>query len=901
VVAEIVRLREGHSEMIGSNLKHFQITDALGAGGMGEVWRARDTKLEREVAVKLLPEAVAKDPERLSRFQREARTLASLNHPNIASIYGLEDADDRMLLILELVEGEGLDQRIARGPVPIDEALAIARQIAEALEAAHGQGIVHRDLKPANVKITPGGRVKVLDFGLAKAFEPAADAPDLTRSPTLTAHMTAAGVVLGTAAYMSPEQARGVEVDKRADIWAFGCVLYEMMAGQQPFRGDTVSDVLASILKESPDSSALPANTPRRLRRLLDRCLTKDRRQRLHDIADARIEIDEILEGGEAAQPATEVEPGARRRLRLWQVAAGVLLLSTLATGWLALRTGPEPREVVRAFIPAAADTSFSLDPSGPGVVALSPDGRNLAFAAADKGGKILLWVRRIGDLTARPLPGTDNAAYPFWSPDSRFLAFYSDGRLRKIDAAGGPPVTICEAENGKGGSWNEAGQILFAPAHNTPISLVSAAGGEPRAVTELPEGVVGHRFPLWLDDDRFLFLARSVAGAASDRIMVGSIGTPTAGREVLAAASNVAVASGRLLFVREGILMAQPFDTGRAEVTGDAVPVAEDVLYMGGARWGVFSASQTGRLTYLTGAVQRESELVWVDGTGRVISQLGAGVLHRDVRLSPDGLSVAAEVIDETNGTSDIWIYDVRRGLRTRFTFDAAMDWWPAWSPDGKRIAFASDRSGKNGIYVKPVGGSEEVDLVLEDAERDIGPEAWSPDGRWLVHISLVSADKSDLWALNMETGERVPVAATSFAESSPAISPDGRWIAFSSDESGEGEVYVTSFPQPTRHWQVSTGGGDYPRWNGDGSTLFFVRGDGELMSAEVEGSGDAFVVGKLSELFRWDRPPGFRWPYDVDVSGDRFLINRGGAATESAPLTLVLNWDAELEPEGR
>jgi Tol biopolymer transport system component len=887
--------------MIGSNLKHFQITDALGAGGMGEVWRARDTKLEREVAVKLLPEAVAKDPDRLSRFQREARTLASLNHPNIASIYGLEDADDRMLLILELVEGEGLDQRIARGPVPIDEALGIARQIAEALEAAHGQGIVHRDLKPANVKITPGGRVKVLDFGLAKAFEPATDAPDLTRSPTLTAHMTAAGVVLGTAAYMSPEQARGVEVDKRADIWAFGCVLYEMLAGQQPFRGGTVSDVLASILKESPDSSALPANTPRRLRRLLDRCLTKDRRQRLHDIADARIEIDEILEGGGAIEAPVEGAVGGGRGLRIWQAVAALFLLTTVAAAWLALRPDALPREVVRAFIPPAADTSFSLDPSGPGVVAISPDGQNLAFAASDSSGAVLLWVRRIGDLTARPLPGTEDAAYPFWSSDSRYVGYFSNERLRKIDAAGGPPVTICEAENGKGGSWSEDGQILFAPAHNTPIHLVSAAGGDPRPVTELSEGIVGHRFPVWLPDGRFLYLARATSGAESDRIVVGSMDAVTTGREVLAAASNVAVASGRLLFVREGILMAQPFDVDRAEVTGDAVPVAEDVLYMGGARWGVFSASQTGRLTYLTGAVQRESEMVWVDRTGRLVAQLGAGVLHRDVKLSPDGLFAAAEVIDETNGTSDIWIYDVRRGLRTRFTFDASMDWWPTWSPDGSRIAFASDRSGSNAMYIKTVGGSDDETVVLEDPDRNFGPDSWSPDGRWLVHISLSASEKSDLWALNMETGERLAVAATSFAESNPAVSPDGRWLAFVSNESGAEEVYVTSFPQPARRWQVSTGGGDFPRWRGDGSELFFRRPDGTLVAAEVDGSGDGFVVGKMAELFRWDRPPGFRWPYDVDQSGERFLINRGVASTDSAPLTLVLNWDVELEPQGR
>ncbi len=888
--------------MIGSTLKHFQITDELGKGGMGEVWRARDTKLDREVAVKLLPEAVANDPERLSRFEREAKMLAALNHPNIASIFGIEEAEGRQLLVLELVDGEGLEERIARGAVPVDEGLEIGRQIAEALEAAHGQGIVHRDLKPANVKLTVGGRVKVLDFGLAKAFEPTADQLDLTRSPTLTAHMTAAGVVLGTAAYMSPEQARGIEVDKRADIWSFGCVLYEMLTGSQAFKGDTVSDVLASILKEEPDLDALPAKAPRRLRRLLERCLTKVPHQRLHDIADARIEIEEIQAGGEDAEPEAKIAARRSSGVRVWQGVAAILLVATAALSWMALRRETAPQTVLSAFLPAPEETTFSLEPSSPGVVAVAPDGSQIAYSATDQMGTTLLWVRRVGDLSARPLPGTDGAAYPFWSPDSRHLAFFSeDNKLRKIDTAGGPPVTLCGAENGKGGSWGPEGRILFAPAHNTPISVVSAAGGDPQPVTELAEGVVGHRFPTWLSGGRFLFLSRSASGAESDRIMVAEIGKVGPGREVVAAASNVVVASGQLLFVREGTLMAQPFDESTAEVTGEAVPIAEDVLYLGGARCGVFSASKTGLMAYQTGAMARESDLVWVDREGRELSQLGGGVLHRDLRISPDGKFAAAEILDEATGTADIWIYDLNRKLRTRFTFDPTMDWFPAWTPDGKRIAFASERSGELDIWIKDVGGSSPEEPLLQSPGHNLGPESWTPDGGWMVYLRVENGVNPDIWAVPVTGGEPIPVVASSFRESAPDLSPDGRWLAFVSDESGRPETYVTTFPEPTRRWQISTDGGGRARWRRDGRELFFRTPNGSLWAVNVDGTGDSFVVGEMKELFSWVRPPGFRPSFDVAPDGQSFLINRAVDAGRAEPLTLVLNWDVELAGDPR
>jgi Tol biopolymer transport system component len=839
------------------------------------------------------------------RFKREAKVLASLNNPNIATLYGFESVTDTemetgaetVFLAMELVEGEDLLERIARGPIPLDEAIPIAEQIAEALEAAHEQGVVHRDLKPANIKVTEDGRVKVLDFGLAKAYEPSADEAALTHSPTLTAHMTAAGVVLGTAAYMSPEQARGSEGDKRADIWAFGCVLYEMLAGKQAFRGDTVSDVMASILKEEPDAAALPANTPPRLRRVLDRCLAKQPRQRFHDIADARIDIEEIAageDGGyEVSQPSTP-----SRGIWIWRAAAAALLLTALVTSGFALRSAPRQEKVLRAFIPPPTDTSFSLEPASPGAVAVSPNGQQLAFAARDAGGEVLLWVRRVGDLEARPLSGTEGAAYPFWSPDSRHLAFFTDdGKLRKIDTTGGPPVTICAAANGKGGSWGSDGHILIAPAHNTPIHIVSAAGGESSPITEVPDGVVGHRFPQWIDHSRFLFLARSSGGAEEDRIMVASTVEPSAGEPVIAASSNVVIASDRLLFVRERTLLAQPFDLKRAAVSGDAVPIAEDVLYLGGARLGVFSASQDGLLAYQTGDVQRETELVWLDRQGQVVGQLGAGVLHRGIVLANDGEYAAAEVLDEATGASDVWIYDVSRGLRTRFTFDPNMDWFPVWSPDGRSIAFASNRSGTNDIWVKEVGGASNERPLLEDPDNDVGPMSWSRDGRWIVMIRIDPDNNSDIWALPTDGGDPVALAASSFDESTPALSPDGRWLAYASDESGKSEVYVTTFPNPARRWQVSTDGGELPQWRADGRELFFIRPDGSLAAAEVDGTSDTFSVGEVGALFSWAQTPAYGWPYGVTGDGQRFLVNRSLTSTESAPLTLALNWDADLQ----
>jgi serine/threonine protein kinase len=924
----------------------YRILSPLGAGGMGEVWRAEDTKLGREVALKMLPAEFAGDPERMARFEREAKVLASLNHPNIATLFGLEtvmsgtDADSDAdadadagtgadgnskfifhnskltasavtFLVMELVEGEDLSNRIARGPIPVDEAVSLARQIAEALEAAHEQGIVHRDLKPANIKLKADGTVKVLDFGLAKAWETGSADASLSLSPTMTQHATAAGLILGTAAYMSPEQAAGTAADRRADIWSFGVVFWEMLTGHKLFEGETISHVLASVLKDEVGLDELPASTPPRLRDLIGRCLERKPRQRLQAIGDARIVLEEyerdpsLLTAVGASHEAGDATSSSRSSKLPWIVAALATALFAISTGvvlWTGAEGATKERRVLRANIPPPPESSFGLEAFAPGSVVISPDGSRLVFAVVGTDGQRVLWVRRLDELAARALPGTEGGSYPFWSPDSRHVAYFSgDGNLRKIDTNGGPPVTICTAPNGKGGSWNRDGQILFTPLHNSAIHIVPAAGGTPIPAISKPDTITSQRFPHWLPGGKFLYFARSVEGPEHDRVMVASIDDPDPGRELLAAPSNVVVASGYLLFIREETLMAQPFDPSAAALVGDAVPVAEDVMYMAAARFGAFSASENGVLVYNTGNVVMHSEVAWVDRSGEVTANLGTGDLFFDLRVSPDGRSAAIVELEASAGTSDIWIYNLQRGLRTRFTFDPNNDWYPVWSVDGSRIAFASSPNGNNEIWAKEVGGAGEAEPVFQDEDRQLFPQTWSPDGEWLVFERVGVDNNIDLFALPSGGGDPVALVASSFSESHATVSPDGRWMAFVSDESGTNHVYVTTFPEPARRWQISTDGGSFPRWSADGSELFFVNSSSGLVATEIDGSGSTLSVGSSSTLFQLNLVGVFRYPFDVAPDGSRFLVIRSASVASSDPIVVVLNWDVELEKAGK
>lgn len=891
----------------GSRIAAYEITGKLGEGGMGEVWRATDTKLKREVAIKVLPAAFTDDRERLARFEREAQLLAQLHHPHIASIFGLEESDGVRALVMELVDGPTLADRMEAGALPLEECLSVARQILEALEEAHEKGIVHRDLKPQNVKVTVEGKVKVLDFGLAKAMDTAAagmsgaplSSPTMMNSPTLTAlHGTQLGVILGTAAYMSPEQARGGAVDRRADLWAFGVVLYEMLTGNTVFAAETVPDTLAAVLTRELDWSALPPETPPEIRRLLRRCLARKPKSRLHSAADARIVVEEVLAGtaGDEASPVAAPAVAATPPPRLWPLRAGLaaLALSTVALGGFITLDRPAPPKVVRATVLPPEKASFYLESTRPGPVALSPDGRHLAFTLRTADGRRSLWVRAVDALEARELPSTENAHYPFWSPDSRQIGFFSESHLKKIALAGGPPVSLAPADFGKGGSWSPKGQIVFAPSATGPLFVVPSAGGEAKPVTALVEATAdaGHRLPRFLPDgEHFLFVARQANGA---EVRVGSLsGAPP--EQLLATDSNAEYASGRLLFVRASTLMAQPFDARTRQLSGEAIPIVENVLTIPGAVVAAFTASAEGTLAYQTGSSGSDVRLVWRDREGKALGTLGEAAPQRNPRISPDGRSVAVHMPDPGSGANDLWIWDVRRGLRSRFTFDPAADQGPLWSPDGEMLAFSSGREGSfNAIWTAPVGGTEPPRRVAA-GPRSLVPQAWSPDGERIVATAFGGSSPVDLVVVPAAGGDPEPLVAAEFAESNAALSPDGRWLAYQSNETGRDEVYVTSFPVPGRKWQVSQGEGLMPAWRGDGREVYY-RDERGLWAAEVDGTKAVLEVGVVRRLF--DLPGSFAptRQYDVTPDGQRFLVGEPIDATNASPVTLVLGWDTEL-----
>jgi len=861
--------------MIGTSIGAYRITAKLGAGGMGEVYRARDTKLDREVAIKVLPAALAQDPERLSRFEREAKVLASLNHPNIAQIYGIEESNGFRALVMELVPGTTL-----KGPLPLETALNYAKQIADALEAAHEKGITHRDLKPANVMVTPAGVIKVLDFGLAAVNS--ASAPgigDPTKSPTLTIGGTQAGMIMGTAGYMSPEQASGGTVDKRSDIWAFGVVLWEMLTGKQLFQGTTISHILASVLKDEPDFTQVPP----RVRRLLRRCLEKDPRNRLRDIGDAM----ELVEVGAEATPAAKASPPSRLG-KVWFIVAALSALMAGAVAFVHFREKPPEMPLLRTTILPPEKTAFEFN-SNRGLLAVSPNGRRLVFAASGDG-KSQLWVRPLDALTAQPLPGTAGAMLPFWSPDSRFVGFFADGKLKRIDISGGPPQTLADAPAGRGGTWSADGVIVFTPTNASPLLRVSAAGGTSSPVTKVDEGGSSHRAPWFLPDGRHFLYERSGGTASHITIHVGSLDSQV-DQAVGEADSNALYFDGHLLFLRQNTLMTQPFDTNRRATTGDAVPIAEDIQHtFNPGAVGCFSVSSAGLLAYQTGTAGGDVQLTWFDRKGKPLGTLGEPANIGDIEFSPDRKSLATR-----NSDMDLWIYDVARGIRSRFTFGPHAGSYVVWSPDGGTVIFNSNRKGPYDMYRKTSDGAGAEELLYADNFAK-NPTSWSPDGKFLLYS--VSAPKTglDLWVLPM-TGEPkpFPFLRTDFNETSGRFSPDGRWVAYQSEESQRFEVYVAPFPGPGGKRQISTGGGSFPRWRQDGREIFYVDPGARLMAAEVNVKGGALEVGAVRPLFG-PIQTGYFYLYDVSADGQRILA-AVASQQASEPVTLVQNWTAALK----
>jgi serine/threonine protein kinase/Tol biopolymer transport system component len=893
--------------MIGQVLGPYTIVSRLGEGGMGEVYRARDTKLNRDVAIKVLLAAVADDPDRLARFSREAQVLASLNHPNIAHIHGLEESNGVTALVLELVEGEDLAQRIARGPIPLDEALPIARQIAEALEAAHDHGIIHRDLKPANIKVRPDGTVKVLDFGLAKAIETgsgprAPGSADLANSPTLSIHATAAGLILGTAAYMSPEQAAGKAVDKRSDLWAFGVVLMEMLTARQVFAGESVSHVLAAVLKDHPDWTALPAETPVAIHRLLRRCLEKDRKRRLPDAAIARLEIDDTLSlvsDNDAASAIGSRRPAPGRRPWVaWSVAAVFAAVAAAFAASIAFRTAPIDPPAYRSTILVHEDLN-SRPPSNR--FALSPDGRRLAYVARTPKGPVLM-LRTLEDADGRALAGTEGASGPFWSPDSRFVAFTAAGKLKKVDAMGGTPVIISDAASREGGgdpgTWNRDDVIVLPATDSSALVRLAAAGGSAASALTTPgAGETRHGFPFFLPDGRrFLYVAYNSLVPVG--LYVGSLDSQPRVR-LLEGVSNAQYANGSLIFVRGTTLMAQPFDPATLALTGEAEPIGEQVqMNTSSLRASAFSVSDSGALIYQAGVSGGgNSRVVWSDRSGKQTTVLNDSAPYRDLWLSPDGTHASASLFNSDLGGSDIWIVDVMRGLRTRFSFDLADEFSGVWSSESADIVFNSRRKGRLDLYRKAVRGAGEEVLLADQFDKT--PTSWSSDGQFILYNATMSGTQSDVWVLPL-SGPRTPFAfiASPFQDGWAQFSSDGRWVAYSSDESGRPEIYVAPFPGPGAKWQISEAGGSHPRWRLDGKELFYHSPDNKLMAATIGRRAGRIDVEAVQLLFETRTPGGgVRSFYDVSGDGRRFLHSVPIEQTDSASLTLVTNWPALLK----
>jgi serine/threonine protein kinase len=880
----------------GARLGVYEVIARLGVGGMGEVYRARDEKLRRDVAIKVLPPLVTTDPERLTRFTREARLLAALNHPHIGAIHGLEDIAGTPALILELIEGDTLAERIARGPLPLADALSIATQIADAFEAAHEKGIVHRDLKPANIKITPEGVVKVLDFGVAKAMRSDGSRPEPSQTVTMVAS-TRDGTILGTAAYMSPEQARGQPVDTRTDIWAFGCVLFEMLAGRAAFEGGSIAEILGEVQKSEPDWRRLPADTPEAIGRLVRRCLRKDARTRLQHIGDARIEIAEAQSAPGTAETTRSSSHWSARRLAAVGASILALVVASIAIGYfLRVVSTPAPSSTLapaKFAVSPPAGGSFAREPPT-SFLALSPDGSQLAFVASDAGtDPFRIWLRPISGIEARPVPGTEGGRSPFWSPDSRFLGFFADGKLKRVDVRGGAALQIADVANSdrSHGTWGSAGTILIGWSDGGNIFSVPAGGGTLESIItpDRSNGEVRTVWPWFLPDGkRFVYLVRMLDGTG--RVMVSERGGSP--RTLLSAVSNVQwVDPDFLVFIQDGVLVGQRFDLATERLIGDPFSIAGPVDYHFTIARAMFTTSRNGLLAYHSHS--DTSKLVWFDRAGHEVESVGQPGGYQSIRISPDGRSVLFDRMQPGSGSWDLWSSDLARDVETRLTADRGVEVTPAWLQDGRGIVFGADRGGPPHLFRRNLLTG--VEDELRPAGRQQQAMDVSPDGGTLVYVERTARGNFDIFTLPLANPTAVsPLVSSSFDKFQVRYSPDGRIISYIANDTGAQAVYVASLSTPAAPLPVSRGLGLLPRWNRNGRELFYLSGN-RVVAVPIQTTGP-IVVGTASTLFTL--PPSTGWQdFDVSVDGKRFLAVIPQVRPGELPVTVVLNWTIEVQ----
>jgi len=881
----------------GQKLGSYEIVSQAGAGGMGEVYKANDPRLDRTVAIKVLPERTADSEDLKERFAREAKAISSLNHPNICILYDIGHEEGRDYLVMEYLEGETLADRLVQGAIPIAETLKIAIQVADALDNAHRQGLVHRDLKPGNVMLCREG-AKLLDFGLAKLTIDEGK-PDSLSGLTLTSPLTMDGTLVGTMQYMSPEQLEGQVADARSDIFAFGALLYEMATGKRPFEGTSQASLIASVLKEEPPAvSVMQPMVPPMLDQAISQCLEKDPDNRWQTAGDLKRALMWVQSGGsQVGIPAPVVKRKKTRERVQWGLIAALFLVAA-ALGGLFLKSALVEPEIVRSSLPIPEKAVLAN--IGGGSMEISPDGTKLAFVARDSvGGELKLWVRRLDSMTSLPLPGTSGAQFPFWSHDSRYLAFFANNNLMKVLATGGPTLTLCSAQSGRGGSWSQDDVILFTAKYDDIIQRVPAAGGDPVAVTvrDSTQGDYTHRWVHFLPNGRdFLFFARTQGdgGGELDAICVASLDKPGFTR-ILRAKSNPIYAEGKLLFVRDGVLMAQPFDLGKLELVGDAVPITEGVAYVQGWSHGIFSASTNGRLVYRQGQVNMGSLLKIYDLNSEELESVGEQEFQTGFDVSHDNTKVAVTILDQSSSNYDVWIRDLQRGIRNRLTFHPDSDVSPIWSPDDSLIAYASRRQEKPGLYIKAANGVGDERLLWE-VDNVILVADWSPDGRFIACTSE-TPQGSDIMIVPVDQSqEPFPFMQTiNFSEWDPDFSPDGRWLAFVSDESTLEEVFAAPFPGPGGKWQVSLKEGDRPTWTGDGSTIIYLDNEDRITSAAVEVNGSALQIGKVETLFPIN---GFRPSniFSLMDGGKRIMVNERPLGGDDSLIVLVQNWSRDI-----